>query len=320
MRNQWLNVALAMSLGAVSLVGCGVSPSGRATLAQTKSFKLASKSVIAQFGHGLGWTNRSGAPIVNDLPGKSLSLGFKVQDDSAKKVDLRPLMSPVYDQGEFGSCTSFAMVKGVAEFNELKAIRDRGGDSTKEFVPLSPAFLWFNERSYMGNSTVDTGADMFLGMNELENMGAPPESEDPYPTPSQQKDPWYRSYFLPATPSVRVYTDAAANKGGTLRQITKLSEIKACLDEGYPAVFGFLVFQSIGQAAKTGLIPVPNLQNDSLLGGHATVAVGYDDDRQVLILKNSWGTEFGDQGYLYMPYKFFDMDLGLVADGWTMRK
>ena len=55
-------------------------------------------------------------------------------------------------------------------------------------------------------------------------------------------------------------------------------------------------------------------------GGHATCCVGYDDDKQILILKNSWGTDFGDQGYLYMPYKFFDMQIGLVSDGWTMRE
>lgn len=282
---------------------------------------MASKSAVSKFGHGLGWARKSTTPLVNDLGSRStLSLGFQVQKAAAKQADLRSEMSPVYNQGYFGSCTAFAMIKGLKEFMQLKGIRARKGDVEKEFVPLSPAFLWFNERAYTGEQHLDTGASMFLGMNMLTNYGAPPEASYPYPTPSQQKDPWFRQYFLPATPSAQVYQEAAANRGGTLRQVTKLSEVKASLNDGYPVTFGFLVFDSIDKAEKGGMLPIPNLQEEECLGGHATVAVGYDDARQVLILRNSWGMDWGDEGYFYMPYKFFDMELGLVADGWTMRE
>lgn len=289
----------------------------------TPTFRMSSTPGVTPIGEGLGWVDRGAAPIVNDLPAIQ-PLAFKVSSvpPLPSQVDLRPLMSPVADQGSFGSCTGFAIVKGIKEFMELKAIRERGGNPATDFVPLSPAYLWFEERSYTGNTYVNTGADMFLGMNLLISGGVAPETDFPYPTAAQQRDPWFERYFLPATPSAKVQEDAGLYKGGTIQQITKLSQIKQSLADGYPVTFGFLVFNSMftDQVAHTGLMTVPDLQTDTLDGGHATVAVGYDDARQVLILKNSWGPSFGDQGYLYMPYKYFDMGLGLVADGWTMRE
>lgn len=320
MFKRLMSASLAASIGAALLAGCSVTP-GTALQPTTtsRSIKMASKSAISSFGHGLGWKNKGSAAIVNDLSTRK-TLGFNVQAAASKQADMRSLMSPVADQGEFGSCTAFAMIKGFKEYMQLKAIRDRKGDPEREFVPLSPAFLWFNERAYTGEQHVDTGANMFLGMNMLTTYGAPPEASYPYPTVAQQKDPWFRGYFLPATPSAQVYAKAAEAKGGTIQQVTKLSEVKASLDRGYPVTFGFLVFDSIRKAGNGGMLPIPNLQEEECLGGHATLAVGYDDARQVLILRNSWGPEWGDEGYFYMPYKFFDMELGLVADGWTMRE
>lgn len=310
---------MAMVLGLTLIAaGCGTNPATSLNKT-THSFKAASTATLAKLGHGLGWKNVGAAPLVNDL-GKVSSLGFKTQDAPSRKADLRALASPVADQGNFGSCTAFSMVKGLKEFMELKGIRDRGGDPSQEFVPLSPAFLWFWERSYTGASNVDTGANIFLGMNLMQGSGIPPEKSYPYPTATQQRDPWFCSYFLPATPSATVNSAAIAQRGGSLKQITRLSDLKASLDEGYPVVFGFLVFSSIERVGENGMLPVPNLQDEELLGGHAVCAVGYDDDRQVIIVKNSWGPDWGDKGYFYMPYKFFDMDLGLVADGWTMRE
>ena len=325
MFKKLLKAGLAISLGSTLLAGCGVTPGGTSLMASNGSIQMASKSVIDSFGHGLGWISKGTTPIVDDLPaGHIPSLGFQLQDlqpaASTKSVDLRPYCSPIYDQGYFGSCTSFAMVKGLKEFMELKDIRAKGGDPAKDFVPLSPAFLWFNERAYTGNQTQDTGSDMFLGMNMLTSYGAPPEASYPYPTTTQQRDPWFLKYFLPATPSDQVYAQASDMKGGSIQQITKLSQVKASLNAGYPVVFGFLVFDSIRKVGADGMLPLPNLQTDQCLGGHATMAVGYDDARQVLTLRNSWGPNWGDHGYFYMPYKYFDMDLGLVADGWTMRE
>jgi C1A family cysteine protease len=322
-----LSSNLCLALGALVLAGCGAArPNVMAPVANKGSLKMASKAAKAAFPWRMGWDNPAAKPIVNDLrggaaaaPGRMLGFSLK-QAAEPKKVDLRDRMSPVADQGNFGSCTGFAMVKGVAEFMELKGIREHGGDPAKDFVPLSPAYLWYNERAFMGTEKIDTGATMFLGMNLLVMDGVSPEADMPYCAEELQTNELYRNFWLQNPPSRDAQVKAKKYRGGSLRQITKLSEIKSSLDEGYPAVFGFVVFSNIRQATRGGYLPMPSLQEDEVLGGHATVAVGYDDEKQVLILKNSWSENWGDKGYFYMPYEFFNTQFGLVADGWTLRE
>jgi C1A family cysteine protease len=321
-----LQSTLALALGASTLAGCGAAHNALAPIAAKRAVGLhyASKALKDAFPYRMGWEAPAATPIVDDRKtsgSERLHLGFSVKDVTpTKSVDLRPMLSPVGDQGNFGSCTSFAMVKGIGEFMELKQIRAKGGDTAKDFVPLSPRFLWYDERSFMGRDKVDTGATMFLGMNQLVSDGTCAESSFPYCAAPLQKNELYRNYFLAEAPSKAIEAEARQHRGGQLRQLTKLSDIKASLDDGYPAVFGFVVFSSIRQAAKTGILPMPSLQDDEVMGGHATVAVGYDDAKGCLILRNSWGGDWGDHGYFYMPYDYFNTQFGLVADGWTMRE
>jgi C1A family cysteine protease len=317
------NAALGLALATVTLAGCGANRLQAPVAAGKAGLHYASKAAKAAFPYRMGWDNPTATPIAYDLHGAApkAQLGFRIKDvPAAKKVDLRPLMSPVGDQGNFGSCTSFAMVKGVAEFMELKQIRARGGDTAKDFVPLAPSYLWYDERAFMGNEKIDTGATMFLGMNLLVTDGACPEADMPYCPEQYQQNELFRNFWLQNPPSRDAQAHAKEHRGGVLKQLTKLSDIKASLDEGYPAVFGFVVFSSIRQAGKTGMLPVPSLQEDEVLGGHATVAVGYDDEKGCLILRNSWSDQWGDKGYFYMPYDYFNTQFGLVADGWTLRE
>lgn len=84
-----------------------------------------------------------------------------------------------------------------------------------------------------------------------------------------------------------------------------LGQMKGCLADGYPFVFGFTVYSSfkIGDVKKTGIMHLPTAA-DSMMGGHARMAVGYDDKKQHFIIQNSWGTEWGDKGFFYMPYSY----------------
>jgi len=301
--------SLCLAASMLTLAGCGANRLNAPAMATVRGgMHYATKAEVAAFPHRFGWSNAKGAPIVNDLKSAKGTMekapGFRIKDVEPKKADLRPLMSPVGDQGAFGSCTSFAMVKGVGEFMELRQIRAKGGDPAKDFVPLSPRFLWFDERSFMGTEKIDTGATMFLGMNQLVTDGTCAESSFPYCPAELQDNELYRNFFLAEPPSRAAQAEAKQHRGGRLVQITKLSEIKDSLDQGFPAVFGFVVFSNIRQAGKGGMLPVPSLQEDEVLGGHATVAVGYDDEKQVLILRNSWGDGWGDKGYFYMPYAF----------------
>jgi len=103
-------------------------------------------------------------------------------------------------------------------------------------------------------------------------------------------------------------------------RVTNLTLLKTALAEGYPAVIGINVYESFesDQVAKTGIVPLPK-RGEQLLGGHAILAVGYKDDTKikgqgVVICRNSWGENWGDKGYFYLPYSYF---AHYVTDMWT---
>ncbi len=158
-------------LGLAFLAGCGTA--SMPGIEQAQSLKFASAAVtqnlVAQYGRGLGWISKGSAPIVDDLDQVSTPM-FNVQDASASlptHVDLRPLMSPIADQGDLGSCTAFATVKGIGEFRELQHLRAIGAASTSAFVPLSAGYLYFEERQFMGTTDQDSGGHVFLAMEDL---------------------------------------------------------------------------------------------------------------------------------------------------------
>ena len=95
--------------------------------------------------------------------------------------------------------------------------------------------------------------------------------------------------------------------------------MQGCLASGYPFVFGFTVYASFESAAvaKTGKMPMPK-SGEQVVGGHAVLAVGYNNDQRVFIIRNSWGDGWGDKGYFYMPYAYL-LDDNLADDLWTIR-
>ena len=97
--------------------------------------------------------------------------------------------------------------------------------------------------------------------------------------------------------------------------------MKNSLFNGNPFVVGFLVYESFEsqKVANTGYVPLPKLGKEKLLGGHAVTRVGYDENKQVWIMRNSWGTGWGENGYFYMPYKYLTSDLASGAF-WTITK
>jgi len=103
------------------------------------------------------------------------------------------------------------------------------------------------------------------------------------------------------------------------RLTQSLSQLKGCLASGYPFVFGFTVYDSFEsqQVAQTGVVPMP-AAGEGVLGGHAVLAVGYDDTQQRFIVRNSWGTGWGMQGYFTMPYAYLT-EQNLSSDFWTVR-
>jgi C1A family cysteine protease len=214
-------------------------------------------------------------------------------------VDLRAGCSPVEDQGQLGSCTANALV-GNLEFLERKA-----GEPATD---LSRLFVYYNERVLEGTVGEDAGAMLRDGVKTLVKQGVCTERTWPY----------IISKFT-VKPPAACYKQALTHQLISYHRILTLREMKQCLAEGYPFVFGFTVYESFESeaVAQTGQVNLPEPSERSL-GGHAVMAVGYDEAAKRFTVRNSWGTDWGIAGCFTMPYGYLD-NRNLADDFWTLR-
>ena len=218
------------------------------------------------------------------------------------RQDLRPTCPPVYDQGELGSCTANA-IAGAIEFDELK-------QHLADVMP-SRLFIYYNERAMEGTVTSDSGAQIRDGIKTIAKQGVCPESEWPYDV---QK--------FTDKPPVKDYVDAKKTEAVIYQRLlsTNLNQLKGCLAAGYPFIFGFTVYESFESdaVAKTGEVQMPG-PSEKALGGHAVMAVGYDDASQRFTVRNSWGPNWGMKGYFTIPYAYVT-NPNLADDFWKVTK
>src|ERR1022692_311414 len=215
------------------------------------------------------------------------------------KVDLSASCPPVEDQGQLGSCTANVLV-GNLEFLEKMA-----GHTVTD---LSRLFIYYNERAMEGSVGEDSGAAIRDGVKSLVNLGVCNEKKWPYNIAKFTQKP-------PAP----CYKDAANHQVTSYHRILTLREMKQCLAEGYPFVFGFTVYESFESAAvaKTGQLNLPKT-GEKNIGGHAVCAVGYDDSTSRILVRNSWGPGWGLNGYFTMPYAYIS-NTNPADDLWTLR-
>jgi C1A family cysteine protease len=214
-------------------------------------------------------------------------------------VDLRPQASPVRDQQSLGACTGFGIACGFLEL--LLARADRA-------TSLSPLFVYWFERRLEHAVNQDAGAMIRDGMKVLRGRGAAPERDWPYDVAR------FRDTPLPeARHHARDYQIASYHR------VNGLLEMKRALAMGLPVPFGVDVFDSFmgDDAARTGVIPLPNVEVEELQGGHCLCGMGYLDREHLVIAKNAWGTTWGRDGYALIPYEFFNPRRRLVSDAWT---
>ena len=223
-----------------------------------------------------------------------------LKDELPAKIDMRAKMPPVVDQSKLGSCTTNAIVSGLRQFLRIK--------NRESNAVLSRLYLYWHEREVEGTLGIDAGAEIRTGMKLLKNLGVCPETDFPYVISTYNDKP-----------SADAEAHAAEYKIKEYARVTDLAMLKTALAEGYPVVFGFLVYSSFKspEATETGWISLPQ-EGEELLGGHAVLAVGYDDFHDVVICRNSWGRSWGDHGYFYLPYDFWTYNL--VDDMWTAKK
>ena len=214
-------------------------------------------------------------------------------------VDLRPMCSQVEHQGNVGSCTGQALVAAL-EFLERK--------NNKPFEDLSRLFVYYNERVLEGTANSDSGAMIRDGLKTLSKDGVCSEVLWPYVE---------RNVFK--KPGCSAYADAKNHLVQTYFRIGSIDDMFACLASGYPFVFGATIYSGFenGITAKAGIVSLPST-NEQVMGGHAILCVGYDMNNKTFIVRNSWGTGWGDKGYCYFPFGYL-VNPNLCDDFWTIR-
>jgi C1A family cysteine protease len=215
-------------------------------------------------------------------------------------ADLRPLCSKVEDQGSLGSCTANALA-GALEYLEKK-------DKVR-YAELSRLFIYYNERVIEHTVKSDSGAMLRDGIKTLVKQGVCAEKSWPYVISRFTKKP-----------GAVCYKEASDHQITSYHRILTLDEMRTCLAEGFPFVFGFTVYESFEsqQTARTGMVDMPQ-PGERVVGGHAVAAVGYDDAAKRFIVRNSWGPKWGMKGYFTMPYAYV-ADRNLSDDFWTIRR
>ncbi len=216
-------------------------------------------------------------------------------------VDLRPQCPPIYDQGQLGSCTGNGWA-AAAEFLLMK-------QGLPVFTP-SRLFIYYNERVADNDVATDAGAAISDGAHAVSTQGCADEALWPYDI-TKFADP----------PPANVVADGAKHLVLQVQQVSQdLASIKEVVASGLPIVIGFVVYPSFESAAvaKSGIVHLPG-HHEQTIGGHCVVIVGYDDAHKQFIMRNSWGTGWGQEGYFRMPYAYLT-NPRLSSDFWMASK
>ena len=212
-------------------------------------------------------------------------------------VDLIPKCPPVYDQGQLGSCTAQGIAAAV-EFDSPGTMPSR-------------LFMYYEERRMEGDINQDGGAEIRDGFKVLNTEGICPETLWPYD-----------EAMFAVKPPKKCYRAALLERSVLYESLdnTDLGQLKGCLASGFPFVFGVTVYDSFESdvVAASGIVPMPD-SSESVLGGHCMMCVGYDDTTSTFIVRNSWGTSWGQKGYCTMPYAYLT-NADLASDFWTVEK
>lgn len=226
-------------------------------------------------------------PAVTSLPS---------QVDLSTQAD----MPPVYAQGDLNSCTGNAIAAAVDFDNHVQ---------TQQFLGPSRMWIWYQARVIEGTAGQNVGVQIRDGAKVVASLGVCPESDWPYDPAADTQAPPQADYS--AALGDRVLTYAAVPQ--------LLWPIKSVLASGRPVTFGFTVYSSFesGQVAVSGIVPMPS-PDESVIGAHSVVLVGYNDAVDRFRVRNSWGTTWGQDGYFEMPYLYVT-SASLASDFWVLQ-
>ena len=220
------------------------------------------------------------------------------------KVDLRPNMTAVEDQGQTNSCAANATA-GAYEY----LVKRHFGE---EAYDVSRMFIYYNARKLEGDEIEDQGTALQDVIHGLQQNGACSEETWPF-DPQQVNDEPHGEAYEEA--SQFVVEDAELVP-------VDLDAWKSALAAGNPVIFGIRLFDSFDRQKRPGLVPMPTTVESSREshGAHAMLCVGYSDPDEMFIVRNSWGPGWGDKGYCYIPYRYMMDERHNLGDSWILKR
>jgi C1A family cysteine protease len=220
-------------------------------------------------------------------------------------IDFRQLyprfIPNVFDQGGLG-CSAVSACSNAVRFVLRK-------EKNKELNPSRLYMYWFARFvENPNNDFSDSGVTIRSILSSIHTYGLCDDSLFPYNVNKYKIKPPNKC-IRSATPNTRDFKYLSVDN-------TNLTLIKQVLVAGLPIIFGMNVYESFESetVTRTGMVTVPR-ENENLLGGHVALIVGYDESKRCFIVMNSWGINWGDKGYFYLPYDY----LPLTSDMWVVK-
>lgn len=224
-------------------------------------------------------------------------------------VDLRLEMPVVYDQGPLGSCTAQAIAAALDHLEVKQGISRMDSPSR--------LFIYYEERVIEETISEDSGAEIRDGIKVVSKLGVPDEILWPYNIPKFTMRPPQEAYDQAVSRLAIQYQKIESSE--VTSPETFMNAVRTVLAQGHTIIFGFSVWSSFESSdiAKSGIMPMPDIETEDMMGGHAVLMVGYDDATKRVLVRNSWSADWGQAGYFEMPYEFL-VDPKQAADLWTI--
>jgi C1A family cysteine protease len=228
------------------------------------------------------------------------------------KVDNRHELPPCGNQGAIGSCVSWGTEAAVAQ----KRFRAK-----MEPLDASNLFIYWIARDMMGPgfTTIDSGTTVRAALKAWQKTGAPAEAIWPYDITRFADRPSDEAFKKAEACLLKGYSQVTA-AGDIVRSVKAAIHRYGGVVAGYPVPKVLME----PEVAKTGVMPMPKAKGE-ILGGHCSFFCGYDDEKKVpgqsgpgaLLVRNSWGPDWADGGYFWMPYRWAERRGG-ISDAWVV--
>jgi len=257
-------------------------------------------------------------------------------------VDLRSYLSPVVDHSTTASCTVDTIVAAAAYLVQRHQQQE---------VSFSSWFLYYNARELRGavgkdvvTAEIEGAAEIEVVTEQFDRLTVRPSRSEEFGEEILNKNAgedggvsfvqtmkalqnqglcstdFWQDY--PATvnisPPETAYQNIFPFPWELPQKITPdLDCLKQVLAWGYPIALGLAIFESLGEVAEDGVVAFPEVDREDYLGSHALLVVGYSDIDEVVIARNTWGSNWGDRGYCYLPYEYFRQP-DLLGNAWIL--